>query len=490
MRKILTLVLFFGFYAVQSQAQTDSVTNARLNRMDNVLNILREFRIQIYAQPEWMRADTSGINSFAAGNFPAHANNRFVVRRGRFKLSWQHETVNKWGDSIKVGEFAFQFDATEKGFNLVKDFYGRIIDPWTGWFSLQGGIFLRPFGYECPAPPATHESPEFSRVTQTITPNEDELGEALIIESPRNFKPLYIRVDANMVNGQGIGLTQSGAAGPQTGTYQSAKDFIGRLIVGKTFNAGKAKFGINASGSYYRGSVLQTTNNVFEVQNIGGVMKFQNVTGSNADSAQKFLANYKREYFDAYLQFNFDYKINDKFSITTMIRDEYVTGQQPGTGGANSTLASSQVPLGAGNAAPASDLYIRKFMGDMFYVTQSFHNKVGKATIHNDLTFKLDIYDPNTQIAGNSILKSNNFSVTDVKFTTLSFGYAFCPTPYFKLTVWYDHVLNESTGLTGTIYTSNYPKNDILTIRTQFMIDSWWFDKKKTANDNLINRSY
>ena len=475
-----------AIYAAGAQAQnySDSLSQARLNRIDHILNILHEFRIQVYAQPEWVKSDTAGASGFAGGNMPAHANNRFLVRRGRFKLSWQHETVTKKGDTIKVGEFAFQFDATEKGFNLVKDFYGRIVDPWTGWVSLQGGIFLRPFGYECPAPPVSHESPEFSRVTQTITPNEDELGEALIIESPRNFKPVYLRLDATLVNGQGIGLTQSGAAGPQTGTYQSAKDFIGRLIVGKTFKVDRAKFGVNASGSYYYGNVMQTTNNVFEVRNVGGVNQFVNITNGTADTAKKFSAYYKREYFDAYLQFNFDYKINDKFSITTMIRDEYVTGQQPGT------LGSSQVPLGTGNAVPGSDLYIRKFMGDMFYFTQSFHNKVGKYVIHNDLTFKLDIYDPNTQVAGKSLLATDKFGTTDVKFTTLSFGYTFCPTPYFKLMVWYDHVLNESTGLTNYQYANNYTKNDILTIRTQFMIDTWWFDKKKTVNDNVISRSY
>jgi hypothetical protein len=327
-------------------------------------------------------------------------------------------------------------------------------------------------------------------VTQTITPNEDELGEALIIESPRNFKPLYIRFDGTLVNGEGIGVTGVGATGPQTGTYQSTKDFIGRLILGKTFNVDRAKFGVNLSGSYYYGGVMQTTNNVYEVQNVAGTEEFVNVTKGTSDTARKYSAYYKRQYFDAYLQFNFDYKVNDRFSITTMIRDEYVTGQQPGTGGAGSTLLSSEVPLGAGNAAPAADLYIRKFMGDMFYVTQSFHNKVGKTTIHNDLTFKLDIYDPNTQVAGSSILAKNGFSPTDVKFTTLGFGYTFCPTPYFKLVVWYDHVMNESTGLTGTIYTSDYRKNDVLTIRTQFMIDTWWFDKKKSINDNVISRAY
>lgn len=474
MRKALTLVFLFGIYAAQSQTRNDSIIMERNRTIDNMLNVLREFRLQAYIQPEWQKADTAGIASVAGGNFPANANNRFLLRRGRFKLSWQHEIVNKRGDSIKVGEFAFQFDATEKGFNLVKDFYGRIIDPWTGWFSIQGGIFLRPFGYECPAPPSTHESPEFSRVTQTITPNEDELGEAIIIESPRKFKPVYLRFDASLVNGEGIGLGQ-------TGTYQSRKDFIGRLVVGRILDFGKTKLTINASGSYYNGGVLQTTNNVYEIRSVAGVNEFVNVTGG--DSSQRFKASYKREYFDGHLQLNFDHRVNDRFSTTTMLRGEVMAGQQPGS------AASSLVPLGSsGNLAPTSDLYIRKFIGAMAYLTESFHYKVGKQTFHNDLTFKLDVYDPNTQVAGRSVLAADRLSTADIKFTTLGFGYTFCPVPYFKLVLWYDHVMNESTGLAG--WTSDYKKNDVFTLRTQFMIDTWWFNKNKPANDNLISKSY
>lgn len=475
MRRTLALILFLSCYLAHGQGYSDSILLERSRKMDNILNILREFRLQVYIQPEWQRADTAGISSFAGGNFPINADNRFLLRRGRFKLSWQHETVNKHGDSIKVGEFAFQFDATEKGFNLVKDFYGRIIDPWTGWFSIQGGIFLRPFGYECPALPATHESPEFSRVTQTITPNEDELGEAIIIESPRQFKPLYLRFDASLVNGEGIGLGQ-------TGTYQSRKDFIGRLVVGKTLNLGSAKLGVNASGSYYNGGVLQTTDNVFEVKTVAGLMEFINMTGGTADTAQRFKKSYKREYFDGHLQMNFDYKVNNCLSTTTMIRGEIIAGQQPGS------ATSSLVPLGSGNNAPTSDLYIRKFIGAMAYLTQSFHYKVGKQTFHNDLTFKFDIYDPNTQIKGAGILSAGRFSTADMKVTTLGFGYTFCPVPYFKLVLWYDHVMNESTGLPG--WTTLNKKNDVFTLRTQFMVDTWWFDRKKTANDNLISKSY
>ena len=123
-------------------------------------------------------------------------------------------------------DFAFQFDATERAFR-VKDFYGRIIDPWIGWFSLQGGIFLRPFGFESPTTPAFSESPEFSRVNQTILPNEVELGEAIVIESPAKFQTVYLRLDANLVNGEGVGN------GSQTGTYEATRILSAALKLAK-----------------------------------------------------------------------------------------------------------------------------------------------------------------------------------------------------------------------------------------------------------------
>ena len=197
MKKSLTLFALFFFYLLGfGQTGVDSLTNARLGKFDKLIGILREFRIQAYLQAEWQKADTAGIASYAGGNFPANANNRFLLRRGRFHLTWQHEVLSKYGDSVRVGEFAFNFDATEKGFDAIKAFYGKINDPWTGWFGLQGGIFVRPFGYEQTPSSATMESPEYSRMNQIIFPNEVELGEALVIESPRTFKPVYLRFDA------------------------------------------------------------------------------------------------------------------------------------------------------------------------------------------------------------------------------------------------------------------------------------------------------
>lgn len=486
MKKLLPLAFVLCIFTAKAQNYADTTyLRQRMEKMDRILNILREFRIQIYIQPEWQWAQTEGASSVEGGNFPADASNRLLIRRGRFKLGWQHEVVNKHGDTIKVGEFAFQFDATEKGFNALKDMYGRIIDPWTGWFSIQGGITVRPFGWESPAPPATYESPEFSRMNQTIMPNECELGETFIIESPRTFKPVYLRFDAGVVNGEGVGNTGTGQASISTGAYQSAKDFVGRIMVGKKVDIGtNAKFTFMASGSYYYGNVLQTTNNVWEVvQNqTTGLDTFKNITAGTADTAGKGHTEYHREYYGAHLQVNFDYKIGGSFSGTSALRGEFIAGQQPGQ------ASSSTVPLGAGTSAPVADLYIRKFDGYMITFTQSFHYMAGKQPMHSDLTFKMDFYDPNTQVKGDAINTGAKFSSTDIAYTTLSGGYTWTPVPYFKLMLWYDHVMNEATGITN--FTGTNPKIDVFTLRTQFMIDSWWFDKKSTHNDNYINRSY
>ncbi|MDB5282607.1 MAG: phosphate-selective porin [Bacteroidota bacterium] len=484
MKKLLPVLLLLICF--KSQAQIDGLgfnddlaivhPDTSTHQESKLIKILREFRFQAYVQNEWQKADTSGkissgalgtagVGAYQGGTFPEAANNRFLLRRGRFKFSFEHKNQK----DLKIMEFAFQFDASGQGFT-VKDFYGRIIDPWLGWFSIQGGVFLRPFGFETPATPAFFESPEFARVNQTLMPNEVELGEALIIESPSKFETLYLRADATVVNGQGIGV------GFQTGTYQSRKDFIGRIKVGKVWNVGKSRLGFNASVSYYNGGVLQTSNYVYQLQKDStGTFGYVNI----ADPKQQLSKTYKREYYGAHLEFKADYPIG----ITTL-RGEFIAGIQPGG------ATSSSIPLGQLNAAPISDLYLRKFNGATFNFTQSFKNKVKNHIMMHDITLKYDWYDPQSQLSGKNLVSniSNGLSQTDIKYSTIGIGYSFIPYNWFKLIIWYDYVMNESTAIPG--FTSDYKKDNILTIRTQFYIDTWWFNAKSKYKDNLMLKKY
>jgi hypothetical protein len=494
MKKLLSVTFLCIMAYASAQAQFDAfhynddlslTPDSTARRMSKVMKILSEFRFQSYIQVEWQRGDTSGkqsatplgidgVGSFQGGQFPAYANNRFLLRRSRFKLSFEH--TNK--RDLKILEFAFQLEAYN--YNnlgagapgpLVKEFYGRLIDPWIGWFSFQGGIFSRPFGYETPSNPAFAESPEFARVNQTMLPNEAELGAGIIIESPAKFEKVYLRLDAFAVNGVGVGVAS------QTGAYMNRKDFIGRIKAGKMWNVNATtKLGLNGSLSYYNGGVLQTTSNVDVLQkNSAGQLVYTNI--SNA--AGEFKNVYIREYYGAHLELKADYALG-----TTTLRGEFMSGVQPGT--PNSSLAPTGTELSY--PPPFLDLFIRRFMGGSALLTQSFKQKVKNHLIMHDITFKYDVYNPQTQLKGYQLNIQNPFAITDIKYTTLGFGYSITPYNWFKLMIWYDWVMNENTNIPG--YLTDYKKQNVLTIRTQFYIDSWWFNAKSKYKDNLMQKKY
>lgn len=108
--------------------------------------------------------------------------------------------------------------------------------------------------------------------------------------------------------------------------------------------------------------------------------------------------------------------------------------------------------------------------------------------MYHDLTFKFDFYNPNTSVKQIDLTTSNHFNATDVEYSTFGFGYSFIPYNWFKLMIWYDHVVNASTGITG--FRSDYGKDDVLTIRTQFYIDTKWFGSKSKYTDNLMQKQY
>jgi hypothetical protein len=438
-------LLLFAFLtaalSVTSQESHDSTHIAKTYRWHD---FLREFRVQLYVQPQFQKTDTSGAKSYAGGDFPSTSDNRFTIRRGRLKLSYEHENAK----GFKIAELAFQIDVTEKGFT-PKDFYARVIDPWTGWIGLQGGMFSRPFGFEVPYSDGLSESPERGRMSQIIFPGERDLGAALVIESPKTFKPVYLRLDASVVNGTGNTVSD----------IDRRKDFIGHLQAAKTFGAETGtNFTLSGGVSYYNGGVLQSTPFVYDLEKTSNVLKYTKITDSSSVN-KKF---YKREYYGVDLQAKLDYKLGQ-----TILRGEFIAGTEPGT----STASSTPTALG-------SDLYIRKFNGAYFYFIQTFKQRVKGSTIYHDLVFKYDVYDPNSQIRGKdlSIVNDPHLSGADVKYQTFGVGYLFRPYEFFKLTVWYDFVKNENTNIPG--YKTDL-KDNVLTIRGQFYFDSWWFNKKQ-----------
>lgn len=403
--------------------------------------MLRDLRILVYVQPEFQVTDTNGALSFAGGDFPTNSNNRFTLRRGRLKVAYEHSNTK----GLKILDLAFMFDATERGF-VIKEAYGKVVDPWIGWFGLQVGSNNRPFGYEISHTPSLRETPEFARMSQVLFPGEVDIGATLVVESPTTFKPVYLRLDAGAYNGLGSNVLE----------FDRRKDFIGHLQARKTFGD-KLKFTIWGGASYYYGGVMQSTPFVYQLKstNNGGF-----IYGRDTDSAGVNKKYFKREYYGADLQISLDYKIG-----TTQLRGEFIAGQQPGT------AASPTVPV-----APGSDLYLRKFNGAYFTFVQTFKHKLKTQTICHDIVLRYDWYDPDARLKGHALSSINDVfeSRADIKYQTIGVGYIFRPYDWFKLMVYYDIVKNETTDVIG--YTRDL-KDNVLTIRTQFMFDSNWFKK-------------
>src|SRR4030095_809991 len=131
-------------------------------------------------------------------------------------------------------------------------------------------------------------------------------------------------------------------------------------------------------------------------------------------------------------------------------RAEYWRGTQPGN--AISTTNPGIIPV-----AP---VYIREFDGAFFYFLQDIINA------KHQLIVKYDWYDPNTKISAKEIGKPNtNFTLADIKYSTLGLGYTYYFNSHIKTIIYYEFVRNEETQLEEYAVDK---KDNIFTWRLQF----------------------
>lgn len=382
---------------------------------------LEKLKVSGYIQAQFQKADTAGISSMAGGSFPAHSDNIFKVRRGRLKF--QHT-----GDH---SQFVVQFDITEKGMG-IKDAYAKFTDPFVNVFSITSGVFNRPFGYEIGYSSSKRESPERSRIIQTLFPGERDLGAMLTIQAPKTSSWHFLKLDAGIFAGNG----------PQA-EFDNGKDFIGRLGIEKATRSENMKYGLGVS--YYNGRVYQGTNNLFEMNNAGTSAAFSKIV---ADSIPGTLL--KREYLGVDAQFNLE-----SFLGITSVMAEYVSGTQP------SALKSNASPS---KSIPDYDTYLRNVRGAYVYFIQSI------AGTRHSIIAKYDFFDPNTKVKGDEIgLKESGQTATtsaDLQYTTLGLGWICAINSNTRMTLYYDIVTNEtSSNLSG--YSKDL-KDNVITLRLQY----------------------
>lgn len=382
-------------------------------------------RIGGYIQPQFQLASTKGQSSFDGGDFPAHVNNRFSLRRGR--LRFDYARFNKLNQPSL--QFVFQFDGTERGV-FIRDFFGRVFENRWQLFSFSAGMFARPFGYEVNLGSPDRESPERGRVSQLLMKTERDLGAMVSFEPRKKDHPLrYFKLDMGLFNGQGV---------TSAADYDSYKDFIARASL-KPYNMGK-RFIISAGLSYLNGGFLQNTRYEYRVASPAGLKTFVlDSSLSNIDT------KVPRKYAGADIQLKYRRKAG-----FTELRAEYWQGTQTATAGSSETPASLLT----------EPTYIRKFSGAFIYLLHSIFNT------QHQLCIKYDWYDPNTRVKGIDIGKPGaKLNQADIRYNTLGMGYNYYINENLRLLLWYETVKNEITLLPG--YTADL-KDNVFTCRLQF----------------------
>ncbi len=391
-----------------------------------MLSIYKKFdhiRIGGYIQPQFQIAQGKGAKSYNGGDFATNVNSRFMIRRGRIRFDYVHFSEGK-GPSV---QFVFQFDGTERGV-FIRDFWGRVFENKYQLFALSVGMFARPISYELNLSSSDRESPERGRMSQILMKTERDLGAMVTFEPRKKDHPLrFLKIDLGFFNGPGLAATAD---------FDSHKDLIARVAL-KPYSITK-NISFSAGASVLDGGFLQNTKYVYTTN--GKTFTVDSSLTNNGNIAP-------RKYYGADMQV----RIKNKVGFTEL-RAEFLTGTQ------TATATTSETP--AALLTGTDGYYVRKFNGAYFYVLQNIFNP------HHQLAIKYDWYDPNSKVKGDDIGKAGStLSATDIKYSTLGFGYIHYVNENLKLVLWYEKVTNEKTALSG--YTSDL-KDDVFTCRLQF----------------------
>lgn len=176
---LLALTTTIGYVQAQTPTPSNDSLNKSIQQLNKEVQSAQKLKVTGWLQAQYQWTESNGAKTFDGGDFLTNSNNRFVIRRGRVKFTY----------SQKLTQYVLQINASERGVNLV-DFYGVIKDPWKHQFALTVGVMNRPFGYEIQQSSANRETPERSRFTQVLLPNERDLGAMLTFQPTKGKKCL------------------------------------------------------------------------------------------------------------------------------------------------------------------------------------------------------------------------------------------------------------------------------------------------------------
>ena len=409
----------FTLNAQMDQTPEDTIAST-VAKLHSDMENMKKLKVSGYIQGQFQYCDSTGVKTFAGGDFQPGIDKRFMIRRGRVKVAY----------TTALTQSVIQIDATQSGVSLT-DAYFVGTEPWARAFSLTVGCFNRPFGYEIGYSSSMRESPERGRMSQIIMPGERDLGAMITFQMPKESSWNWLKIQGGMFNGTGRGAHD----------FDTHKDFIGQLVIARANKAETFKY--SGGFSYYSGGEREFSKKVDNM----GVLASNNEPGFIIDSATTNIGQYaRREYIGADIQLSYFW-----IGGITTLRAEYIQGYQPGT---NSSSASF-------TAAPSATaiLYNRQFNGAYFYFLQNIMQ-----TKHQ-IVVKYDWYDPNTEVEGTQVKSSNGLTSADIMYTTIGLGYIFHWDSNLKFVAYYDMVTNESTAVTGF---SKDIRDNVLTLRMQY----------------------
>lgn len=418
--------------------------------LGSAVTTLQKLKVSGYiqAQYQYAQTDADGNNFKLANRQNAYEQKelkdfgRFGIRRGRIKFAYE--------DGIASG--VIQIDVTEKGINsdrnvvTFKDIYLNVKDPWMGTNAFKAGVFDRPFGHEIAYSSSRRESPERSRIIQSLFPDERDLGAMLTLQADKNSPWSLLKLEAGLFAGNGIK--------PQ---FDSHMDFIGHLSVSKTLGDNMS---IGGGISAYLGSVFQNDSSMYAMK--GNRFELESKSGNNIG---KYAT---RRYIGFDLQYNWMTAAG-----LTQLRGEYIFGEHPGNSGGAYDFKFNVSGTGTMPSALTGPVYKRKLSGGYVILTQDLGI--------SPLTFiaKYDWYDPNTQVSGNEVAAGDSGTGKgDLAMSTVGLGLMWRINPALRLTAYYDLVRNETTehlkntkDADGNITKYGYEgnrKDNVFTLRLQY----------------------
>jgi len=297
-------------------------------------------------------------------------------------------------------------------------------------------VFDRPFGYEISFSSSNRETPERSRLFQTLFPGERDLGAKLIV-APQTGPFSSLRLDVGLFNG----------VGPNANEVDNFKDLVGHLGYQIPFEQANAELDLGVSG--YLGNVRSASKYIYAMADPGtGVKKF--VADSTATNLSTGVA---RTYFG----FDAQLYLNVLPFGGTILRGEFISGKQPGTLSSNASL----------QAAVSGDIAKRSFSGYYAYLVQN----IGA---HDQVVVKYDVLNPNTEVSTSDFRTGTNLTAADIAFKTLGLGYVHYLDDNVKLVLYYELISNDQldpallvAGSSLYPYTSDV-RDNVLTVRMQY----------------------